>query len=234
MELSIVPVECPGIYREVDFWERRLYGLDFSPVRSFAANSCFMTEFDSSAFLSAPQPLFKIDPATVQSTFMSGHVSCIANRTGVFHGIGGWFRARLSQNVELSNDPRNKSAHWDQILFPLTSPVPVSSGDRIEMTVSTNDGKIWRWKVEVGAEQSDQCSWFGEPLTEESRIKHSPDFRPKLSGPGEATLFLLRAFNGERSSSEIQQEFLQRHSGTFASESAAMEFFSGTLSLSRE
>jgi protein arginine N-methyltransferase 1 len=193
-----------------------------------------MTELEPGAFLGAPQPLFRIDPATIQSTFLSGHVSCIADRAGVFHGIGGWFRARLSDSVELSNDPRNKSVHWDQIFFPLMNPVPVSSGDRIEMTVSTNDGRMWRWKVEVGAEHIDQCSGFGAPLGKERMMPRSPDFRPKLSGPGEAELFLLKAFNGERRSSEIQKEFLERYAGYFASERAAMGFFRETLSLSRE
>jgi protein arginine N-methyltransferase 1 len=234
IELSIVPVESPDMYYEIDFWKGRLYGFDFSAARKFAANCCFKAAFDSTAFLSSPQRLFRIDSATIQSVFLSGHVSCVANRTGLFHGIGGWFRAKLSGNVELSNDPRNTSANWAQIFFPLTSPIPVSRDDRIEMTVSTNDGNLWRWKVQAGTARSDQSTVFNTQFTKQQLIKQSPDFRPKLSGRGEATLFLLSEFKGNRSAAEIQEEFLQRYSGNFASVSAALGFHRRTLDLCSE
>ena len=174
IELSIVPVECPEIYHQVDFWSGDRYGLDLSLIRNFATNNCYKAMLDSGAFLSDPQQLVKIDSATVQTTFLSAQVSCIVNRSGTFHGIGGWFRAQLSQNVELSNDPRNKSAAWAQIFFPLTNPVPVEPGDQIEMTMTTNDGEVWRWKVEVGGEQSDQSTFFGIPIAKHLFAKKNP------------------------------------------------------------
>jgi hypothetical protein len=163
-ELIVTAVESPNARREIEFWNGKRYGVDFSPVCALAANNCLLANFSPGEFLAEPQTLLKIDPATVESAVASGHVSCVASRAGIIHGIGGWFRARLSENVELTNDPRNKTASWAQIFFPLEMPVAISPRDQIEMTISTNDGRLWRWQTRVGAQQSDQCSAFGLPL----------------------------------------------------------------------
>ncbi len=163
-ELIVAAVESHNVCREIEFWKGQRYGVDFSPVRAFAANNCLMANFSPGEFLAEPQTLLKIDPTTVESALASGHVSCVAGRAGIFHGIAGWFRARLSENVELTNDPRYKTADWAQIFFPLEMPVAISRGERIDMTIATNDGRIWRWQTQAGAQHSDQCSAFGLPL----------------------------------------------------------------------
>lgn len=165
VELIVAAVESPKAFREIEFWSRPRYGVDFSLLRSFAANNCMKAEFSPWEFLAAPGTLLRFDPATVGSAYVSGHVSCVAKRAGTLHGIAGWFRARLSDNVKLTNDPSNKTANWAQIFFPLAAPIDISPGDSIEMTVSTNDGRLWRWQTVAGGQQSDQCSGFGFPLS---------------------------------------------------------------------
>ena len=54
LELSIVPVEAPKMHDEIDLWKRDLYGLDFSPIRSFAVNNYYNFKCDPQNFLSDP------------------------------------------------------------------------------------------------------------------------------------------------------------------------------------
>jgi SAM-dependent methyltransferase len=149
IELIAVPVEGPGFYKRFDMWNDDSAGIDFSPTRKYAINSCYTVPLDGGCFLGEPGVFAHIDFGEAGSVYVSGKASCVATRTGVLHGIGGWFRAKLSADVTMSNDPSILSARWTQVFLPVEHPVLLQAGDVVSTTISTNDGGDWRWEVEV-------------------------------------------------------------------------------------
>jgi protein arginine N-methyltransferase 1 len=235
LQLSIVPVEARAMYRKMDLWKRDLWGLDFSPVRSFAVNNYYNFHCDPQCFLSDPQSLGRVTLSEVQSTYVKGTASCIATRGGVLDGIVGWMNVDLAAGSAVSNSPSGQDVHWSQAFFPLETPVSLDVGDFVSVAISTHDGKEWRWQVGVTRQadgrgeirtqetQFDQSSFFGFPLARQIPLGLAA---PKLSRKGEAELFLLSLVNGERTIAELERELSSRFGDRFRSRSAASAFLS--------
>lgn len=233
LELSIVPVEAPKMHDEIDIWKRDLYGLDFSPIRSFAVNNYYNFKCDPQDFLSEPKRLGGIPFAEAESTSVKGAASFEITRPGVMHGIAGWLVLDLAPGITISNSPSRANVHWDQAFFPLDIPVPVNAGDGVSLALSTYDGAEWRWRVGInrqtegeGEKQAkemrfDHSSFFGFPLT---RQKLRGTTKPKPSRKGEAEKFLLGLLNGERTVTELEKELAARYADCFPSPVAVSAF----------
>ena len=241
VELRIVPVELARMYEEeIEFWKSNPAGVDYSSVREFAVENCYMADLEESSFLSEPASLLKLCLDELDGTFVSGSVSFIVSRKGILHGIGGWCSAELSPNVTLSNNPVAPSAHWSQIYFPIAEPVPVDSGDRLMCSIQTNDGSVWRWQVEVrkesGATSSvhpnarfDHSTFRPGLISKETLRKKSPLSTPQLSRKGEALLYALTLCNGQRSLAEIENEIVANYEDCFTSRQMLSDFIAEEL-----
>jgi len=233
LELSIVPVEAPKMHCKIDIWKRGLYGLDFSPVRSFAVNNYYNFKCDPQNFLSDPKPLGRIPLSEAESAYVRGAATCVASRAGVLHGIAGWLSLDLVPGITISNSPSKPDVHWGHAFFPLETPVALNLGDCVSVAISTHDGMEWRWQVGVtrqadGKEGNlakemrfDHSSFFGFPLT---RKDLAGPTKPKLSRKGEAEQFVLSLLNGERTITELEKELIGSYSDCFPSPTAASAF----------
>jgi hypothetical protein len=143
-----VPFEATHMYaRLVDFWGSRPAQIDTSPVRRLAVESCHCVRVAPSQFLSEPERIVSLILADVTDRYISGRATFHVTRDGVFHGLGGWCSAMLSPGTVLSNNPALPTVHWDH--FPVAEPVQVAAGDSMAVTIDTNDGRIWRWQIEI-------------------------------------------------------------------------------------
>lgn len=208
LELFMVPVELPGFYQHmVDFWASGRYGVDFSPVRRFAANNFHPLKLDEETFLSNPLSLVRIPFSTAVTSDMESEVSFYATRRGRMHGLAGWFAVELLKGICLSNVPGSPTSHWGIAFFPLERPVPLERGNRIRVAVrSMSNGTVWGWRVEINGRQFDQTTLWGFPQPEGELHKLSPECTPKLSRRGEAELFLLGLLNGKTTITQLEDE----------------------------
>ena len=171
VELFIVPVELSSIYRKIDFWARNLYGVDLSPVRSFATNQMYAvkpTVVRPDVFISRPRSLVRFDLSRIKTPDVDGEIHFTAKRNATLHGIAGWFSAQLSKGISISNAPNIMNPKWNDAFFPLERPVELKKGERIRVIIqSANNGSVWRWQVitdKLGA-GSDQSNFWGWPLS---------------------------------------------------------------------
>lgn len=69
----------------------------------------------------------------------------------VIHGLGVWWEAELVAGVRLSTAPHAPRTHWEQLYFPLLSPVSCLAGDTFRATLasrsSEEEGTHLAWKV---------------------------------------------------------------------------------------
>lgn len=130
--LLAAPLAATDWERFVGIWRQQPGGFDLSPMATLAANTEFRVELTPEEFLGAPAPW-----ATIPSDHADpvvGEVDLAIERPGVLNAIGGMFVATLVPGVELSNCPLLdcRFERW-QNLYPLSTPVDVESGDRVQV-----------------------------------------------------------------------------------------------------
>lgn len=160
--LMVAPVEAARSHgQEVAFWEGPRYGIDFSLVRTFAANQVRTVELEEAAILAPPAQLVDVALAEVQSAAVFGAVRFSVARDATMHGFGAWFVATLAGDIRVSNAPPLRTPNWRQALLPLEEPAAAARGDSIDLAIDTADGANWRWRGSIGGKQFDQMTLFG-------------------------------------------------------------------------
>jgi hypothetical protein len=158
--LVAAPVDAARAHeREVAFWRAPLYGIDFSLVRTFAANQVRTIEIDD--VLAPPAQLVEVELATAESATVTGAARFSVARDGTMHGFGAWFIATLTGEIRVSNAPPLQTPNWRQALLPLGDAIAVRRGDEITLEIQTSDGANWRWRGAVNGKAFDQTTLFG-------------------------------------------------------------------------
>ncbi len=238
VDLVLTAVESSRRWNQVEFWNGRPVGFDFSPARAIAANTGYPTELRPEELLSEPQRLTSFDLAQSTSAAFQAEVGVRVARDGVLHGIGGWFVAQLSPSVTMTNSPLAAGRiNRRQIYFPVDRPVEVKKGEcaRVAMHIVPSESLV-TWKVEVWNEGSGNGSgrvrraafkhstFKGMLLCEEDMQRTRPAFVPRLTAWGEARLSVLNLCDGKRPLAQIEQEVFRRHPKLFKSAGEAATF----------
>ena len=131
IECFLAPTESPRALEKINFWKKlkEKYGIDHSPVVKKVFGSIIDEEIRRSHLLSEEKRLWSLDLYKLKDRVVRGALEFAFIRTGRLHGFAGWFRARLSEDVSLSNSPDQPETHWKQAFFPVNYPVRVSRGD---------------------------------------------------------------------------------------------------------
>src|SRR4051812_40284873 len=162
VELYLVPVDDASIYNaRVKWWSGKPYGFDFSPLAVFASNIVFVGNVDRASFLAPPAMVIDTDLATVAKSDVEGRVHFATARSGTLYGFAGWFRATLTDGIELSNEV--PGTDWEHVFLPLESPIDVVAGTPIDVDLQSADGVMWRWKGTIGDAAFDQMTALSVP-----------------------------------------------------------------------
>lgn len=226
LELLLAPVDCPELRENVDFWNGRPAGFDFSSASSIARNTGYPLKFSPSHLLGSSQVAASVDLTTDVPLPIRLAAQLVAGRPGTLHGIAGWFSARLSQGVCMTNSPTESDAiRRMNVFFPLESAVPVQEGQAIavSMTILPQDALV-SWKVSVGGTTYTHSTLLGMLVSAEELRRTRGDSCPRLNPWGEARATVLSLCDGRRPLSEIEKEVQRRHSDLFISKGAAETF----------
>jgi type I protein arginine methyltransferase len=240
LQLLVAPVELKD-GRNLDIWEKDRYDLDLSSIRRFAANTDYHIKLGAEDMLAPPASLTTIHFEEVDSPYVAGESISVAARDGVLHGLGGWLQLELAPGISFTNSPLGAAVEWTQSFFPVERPVELRAGDRVRAKIQTNNGEVWRWQVEVtsGSKSAanppavkarfDQSTLWNFPIAPEQLKKQLPNYTPKLSRKGEAEKYLLGAFDGKRSASDLADDLLERFGDCFPSKASAARFVASII-----
>jgi SAM-dependent methyltransferase len=234
LELLVAPVEIKD-GRNLDIWQKGRYGLDLSALRSFAANTDYHIRVLPEETLAPPASLTTIHFEEVGTPYVAGETLSVAARDGVMHGLAAWIALELAPGISFTNSPLAPTVDWLHSFFPVETPVELRAGDRVRAKIQTNNGEVWRWRIEVEDGNSDSgkpavkasfdhSTLWNFPLEPAQVKKQFPNYVPKLSRKGEAEKFLLGALDGKRSAAELTAELLERFADCFPSKAAASQF----------
>jgi len=233
IELIMAPVKYRTERDRTSTWNEDTYGLDFSSVKKIARNQFFPIRLEPSDLLSKPTSLVRVRLMDeLQTRFEATHLFEI-EENDVIQGLAGWFRAALTDEIEITNAPPNNVPSWWQMFFPLGEAIEVKKGAHFLLQVTLDrDGGSWSWKVKFSEDdasrQVDDEVWDFEHYTPMGEIvppRDSQDFQIKPILTPEATLELhvLQVMDGKHSLEDIALEVMERFPGIFRNLETARE-----------
>jgi hypothetical protein len=232
VDLWLMPVEAAELFGQVEFWNTAPAGFDFRSTRALAANTGYQVNLEASAGLGDPVALVSLDVNRATVAPVQCEASAGVKRSGVLHGIGGWFSAQLSPSVRMTNSPLDeKRINRRQIYFPIDRAVAVEEGDTVRVRMMIRPGDlVVNWNVEVisGTGQKKgsfrHSTWKGMLLNQEDFERTRPDFRPKLTRRGEGRRTVVNLCDGTRALAEVEEEVWRRHPELFRNREEAAAF----------
>jgi len=227
IELIVAPVEHARLHARLRFWQRRPSGFDFTPAASIAANTGYPVRLQPAHLLGLPAAGGRVDLGSDVALPIQVAASLEASRDGVLHGITGWFVARLSPGVRLTNSPLAPSRISRRpIFFPIDEPIAVKAGTPIDVSMRLLPSEtMYSWDVQVGsAAPFRHTTLRGMLIAKEDLARTNPGYRPKLTPAGEARLTVLQLADGSTTLEEVERRVYERHKELFASPAQAAVF----------
>jgi protein arginine N-methyltransferase 1 len=239
LEIIIAPVEAPDIYKkEIEFWNKNSYGINFSKFRHKAINSCFVQLIKPEGILAESVKLGSIDFYQLNEpkrVYIDNKVMFKIRRKGVLHGLCGWFEARLAKGILLSNSPHNRLSSWKNYFFPIETPVSVNKGDIVCVTMNAQSffkNILWDWTVEIEKRFKNKkvkqikfhhSTFKSLTITGDWILRLSRNFTPILEQEDKIRLFILTCCNGENSTEEIARKLIKKFPTSFGSINEALD-----------
>lgn len=222
-------VTAPDAYQDlVGGWVSG--SLDLSAGRRMAVNSWIKHRVTPAQLLSSPAQWAEIDYSTVNTPALAGRLEAEVHRAGAAHGLSLWFDTVLLEDVGFSNAPGEPEVIYGQAFFPLLEPVPVESGDRVEIAIRadlTGDDYTWGWNTRIqsplGLLKADyrQSTFLGSPLSTEIFRKSSDSFVPSPTEDAVMDRMILDRFGSGCTLREISVDLASRFPGRFRDWKAA-------------
>ena len=244
VDLWLAPVESPSIGKQLRLWRNKPGGFHFLPALEWASNTVFHIPLRPAQLLSKPVRVASIDLYTCSAAAFRVEAAFKVRRRGTLHGIGGWFSARLSGRVRMTNSPLDRAAiDRKQVCFPLQNPIRLNAGERVwvRLHIEPKDFLV-TWSVNVGRKRggkdADESSgtltathstFKGRLLSREDLQRTAPTFKPRLAPLGLVRLTVLNLCAGAQTLREIERAVYRRHRRLFGSPEEAHAFVAEVL-----
>jgi hypothetical protein len=237
IELFVVPVNFPEMWRVASFWDKPRASLRMWPARKVAFNNHYSSEKRPRRMLSRPAQIFALDLTGMAPERFSAKAAIKVSMPDVMHGLSGWFAAELAPGVIMTNSPFSKSRiQRSAAFFPVEKPLSLKKGDRIDVTISSISAQnLLSWKVVVfdtkGREKARyvHSTLKGMYLEPDELAKTRPDFVPRLSDWGLARRSVVNLADGTRTLEAIEKELFRTHSALFPSLADASAYVTRVL-----
>ena len=224
----LAPVEDPEGHLRIDrfHWSKdRVFGIDFSSTRRRVFASAHACKLGAGALLGAPELAHDYDLLHLRRVEVSATRTLPASRDGVVHGLLLWFELELA-GAWLGTGPLAPPSAWQQTLFPLATPIPVSAGAPIDSALQAaplGEVLVWRWSVASGGRRADANSLEGTPMRAEALALSRADHVPAAAVELEIDRTILDAVDGRRSIAELATLLRARFAARFADDEKAAQ-----------
>ncbi len=220
--LMVSLADAPKLYeKHAPRWETPTHGLDMTAARRFVNNTWRSGRATPEQLLVAPKRWGELDYAAIESPDVRGEVSWIAKRAGTAHGLSVWFDSELAPGAAFSNAPEHPALVYGNAFFPLSEPVAVAEGDRINVSLRADlvgEDYTWSWNTKIRASEPSeeiradfkQSTFFSTPMLRDQLYKRAASHRPTLAEDGEIALLILRLMNEKRTLEHIARQVCAR------------------------
>ena len=185
LELVVAAVEHAGFTRPAALLERTAGGFRLHAVADVATNTGYPARLRPEHLLSSPLTATTLDLMVDHPLPLNFSAPLRASRAGVLHGIAGWFEARLSPSVTMTNSPLSAERIFRrQVFFPIADAVPIDAGAAIDVTMRILPADtMYAWEVRVEPSSGPPVTFRhttlrGMLLAREDLVRTNPAHRP--------------------------------------------------------
>jgi protein arginine N-methyltransferase 1 len=233
IDVMLAPVESETCRNLVAKWRDGSVPEDFAWVSKTAANTKHGVELVPDDLLAESETLVTLEMGAEAPAYLSWNAEFECAKSGKLDGVAGWFDCGLADGIRMTNEP-GVADRLDrpQAFLPLETPVHVSEGERIRVTLMARHlDNVIAWVVELpysGCRFS-QSIFNGLLLGQESMTRTRPDRIAALNDRGRARQIILSYCNGQRTVEEVQTLVERDHPALFPSRQATTSFITRVL-----
>lgn len=140
----VVPVISDRIHKELVVWDRIGFGLDLSVARTMSLNNAYVRSFTTDELLANGASAKLWDEVVLGSDTRAnrkGEASWKMEADTTVYGFAYWWEAELIEGVTLSTAPDAPRTHWEQLYFPLLSPISLSAEESLLVTLRSRSSE---------------------------------------------------------------------------------------------
>jgi len=233
VKLMLGAVESDVARAKVDGWRSEKVPQAYHWLVANSVNSKHVVKLSPQNILGGPCELATIYLATESREFFQWTAELTVRRSGVLHGLAGWFECELIEGVWMTNSPLYEEAiDRPQAFLPIGKPTAVRVGERVEVTVMARPtDNVIAWSVEfpLSGQKFRHTTWLAAALGRDDLLRTRPDRKPQLNRTGRARGIVLSYCDGRRRAAEIEELVLREHSDLFPSRSEISRFVGEVL-----
>lgn len=172
MRLLVAPFTSVRLINDLDFWQNKHYGIDFSSIaENFASEQMYLISVDDLCVVAPPIVIGNIDFTLDASVNCNSQVTFQADKDAKILGFCGWFELDLTSEIVINTAPDQPATSWYQVMFPMERSIQVSEEDQIFFEVKNNYNHPsieWEWTIIIyhGQEclySKKHCTVYGFP-----------------------------------------------------------------------
>ena len=140
----VAPVIADRIHQELSAWDDIGHGLDLSPARAMSFNNAYVRAIKPSELLDqghSARTWDTVDLTLDSKSSRQGDVSWRFSAPAPVYGFAVWWTADLSPGITLSTAPDAPGTHWEQLYFPLQSPLKAGTGEAVTVSLRSTSSE---------------------------------------------------------------------------------------------
>ena len=128
LELFVAPVVSDRLHRGFAAWDAT--GFDLSIAKTMSLNNIYVRMLTAKELLEA-KAWDAIDLGSDSRSNRKGEASWKLKAATTIYGFAAWWSAELAPGITLSTAPDAPRTHWEQLYFPLLSPIAAKAGETV-------------------------------------------------------------------------------------------------------
>ena len=128
LEQFVAPVASDRLHREFAAWDAT--GFDLSIAKTISLNNIYVRTLSGKELLEG-KAWDAIDLGSDSRSSRKGEAGWNLKAATTIHGFAAWWRAELARGITLSTAPGAPRTHWEQLYFPLLSPIAAKAGETV-------------------------------------------------------------------------------------------------------
>jgi len=140
----VAPVVVRRIDHELRAWERVGYGIDLSAAQTMSLNNAYVRAIKPADLLDGVASAKEWDTAQLgfdKRTSRKGEASWKLAHPATIYGFACWWQADLGNGITLSTAPDAPRTHWEQLYYPLLSPLQVQAGEAVMVSLRSQSSQ---------------------------------------------------------------------------------------------
>jgi protein arginine N-methyltransferase 1 len=140
----VAPVVAPRIDEELRAWQRIGHGINLAAPQAMTLNNAYVRLSQASELLGGGRSAMVwdvIDLTRETRSKRSGEAEWRLSKPTTIYGFAAWWTAELVPGVTLSTGPQAPRTHWEQLYFPLLTPIETKSRDVVGVELRSNSSE---------------------------------------------------------------------------------------------